>query len=332
MKQNKNRLLAGAAALCMLLAASALPAEAASSTSFNSSECTESLTNYNHDDILTFVFQKKYDAYNISAHCSGNASYAEVTIQATRPFTYLAADRVLFDQEVYNSTITLPLVNGSRSWLISGDRIKSIAGDVLHVSVRFYNKVNDQIQYIETPAGSSVSFCGCNALDAPSAQELYLSGISTADADYVDVKMTVNRTSDLQSFTASGSYNIRIPLSKNYGCIKLSPDQLNYAAGNVVTLDYVFYDKNGNPVSDFSNETESVVLSNTPGLHPGDLNGDGSLSKADIRCMQEFLSNNPDGSNAPTAGLCLRIADLNHDGRISSKDLTLLKKLVLTDS
>lgn len=328
MKHSKKRIFASATATCALFAAVILPADA-SAAGTPVIEFSESVTDYDLQDDTTVSFQKDYPAFNITVKSSTKAEYAEVTMDAIRPFTFLGNGKTLFDQLVSHATIALPLVENYYSYTLTSQNLNLAAGDVAHFTVKLYSLVNGQKVYQDPAPGSYLSFSGCEILSAPSEyQDFYLSCFSSSEAAYADVTLTVNSLKDGYYLPAATSTE-KVSLTKNHGCIKLTPAQLKFSSGDALTLSYTFYDKNGNVVSGPNAGTETALLSSKPGVPPGDINGDGSVTKKDIVCMQDFLSNTPENEPVQSTGLCLRTADLNCDGRISCKDLTILKNLLL---
>lgn len=327
MKHIKNRIFAGITVACILFGTAGLTTSAASS---GSAERCESVTDYDLSDETTVVFQKSYSAYNVTVHTLSGAQYAEVKMTVTQPFIYLENGVTLFDKPVMNTTMTLPLTDGSYSWTLPQETLKLKEGLVTHFTTTFYSMVDNK-RVEKDPAGSSLTFCGCESLSAPSSyQEFYLSGFSSVPADYADVTVNISRLD-----SAGGYYNVvsstkaTIQLDASHGTMKLDPAQLRFNEGDVAVLDYTFFKKEAGIVSKVNTGSESVVFGIEPGTRPGDLNKDGKLSKADIVCMADFLSCNEEDRAMQNDGICLRTADLNHDGRISSKDLTILKNVIM---
>ena len=330
MKKRRLRLFACAAAIGCTLTAVNLSADAADGSS--ALDCAECCMDYDLNDDLTVIFQKMYAAYNITAFSAQKADYAEITMRVIRPFTFFQNGMVSLDSCVATTTITLPLLDNYYTYMFDQSSFKMKAGDVLRFSTTFYNKSGDQKVTVPATPGSYISFCGCDDFTASgSPQTLYLSGFSSAEAEYADITVNVNRkNNDFYSIVESTTSTVS--LDKSHGCIKFDPSQLNFQSGDLVSLSYTFYNKSGNAVSDIKSGTQSALLSTKPGVAPGDINGDGTVSKTDIISMQNFLANAPENKPVTDAEICLRTADLNRDGRITCKDLTILKNIMLIES
>ncbi|HAG13441.1 MAG TPA: hypothetical protein DCG49_06220 [Ruminococcus sp.] len=326
MKQRKLKMIAGTSAMALLAAGTCISADVASAqTTASFTERAEGFTNFETGSETVIVFQKQYDAYQVAATCSTRAAFAEVTIETKRPFTFLETGKVLYDQPASTMTISLPLTNGAGSWVLPANQMRIAEGVVVCVTAKYYTSVNGTKVYDESASGS-VSLCGCESLQDPAAYDaFYVSGICTEAVDYADVTLKVNRLAN-QKYKTVNTASTRLDFSGGSMTSMLDSSKLNFAAGDVIVLDYTFY-RGGQKLTAGN---ASVALSNTPGRRRGDLDGDGVLTKNDSVQLIDYLSGNDEIDSA--AEISLRTADLNNDGRISSKDLNILKKMVMSRS
>ncbi|MCQ2417341.1 MAG: dockerin type I domain-containing protein [Oscillospiraceae bacterium] len=324
MKRYFKKLAGCVLSACVLLAGTTAALNPAYALTKNTvGERAEVYTTYDASQDLKIIFQKAYSAYCLTASYSGRATYADVTINVVRPLIFLDEEHVVYDTPVANMNITLPLSNGTYSWMLPIQSIPIESGDIIKVSASYYNMANNEKQYVDA-ANGTLSLCGGENLKSSVDQDFYINGYSDGTADTADVRVMIKRPLGQNYSTVSSTY-AKIPLNNHIGTIKLDRSALNYSDGDVVMLDYTLT-KNGQKVTD---SNTSVTFSNKPGRQKGDLNADGFLSELDADILIGFLACDDLDEADENEEISLRTADLNGDGKITVKDLSILKSMAI---